>query len=94
MAEHSPGPFVTMLRERGTVTIQALGGERFQVKAGDDVDEVAGFDAAQALAHQLADALGAAVNQEVLAKLRTTPLRLPSPAPGAHRPDSGIPWLE
>jgi hypothetical protein len=56
-----PGPFLTMLRERGTVTIQALGSERFEVCAEGQVQQVEGYQGARVLAHELAEGLGSAI---------------------------------
>jgi len=50
-----------MRRERGIVTIQALGGERFEVKASGEVHEAAGYEGARTLAHRLAQRLGHAI---------------------------------
>jgi hypothetical protein len=55
---NKPGPFIAMPRERGTVTVWALGEDRFDVVAPDDSHEIRGFDAARALAYVLAEQLG------------------------------------
>jgi len=57
----TPGPFVTMVRERGSATIRALGSERFEVAAEGQVQELEGYDAARALAHELAEGLAEAL---------------------------------
>jgi hypothetical protein len=59
---NAPGPFITMPRKRGTVTVWALGRDRFQVEAPDASREIDGFDAARDLAHQLAEQLASAVD--------------------------------
>jgi hypothetical protein len=56
----APGPFITMPRERGTVTVWALGRDRFRVEAQEVSHELEGFEAARALAGRLAAQLGAA----------------------------------
>ena len=56
----TPGPFVTMVRERGSVTIRALGSERFEVAAEGQAQAVEGYDAARGVAHELAEGLGPA----------------------------------
>jgi hypothetical protein len=53
-----PGPFIAIPRERGTVTVWALGEDRFDVVAPDESHEISGLDAARALAHVLAEQLG------------------------------------
>jgi hypothetical protein len=55
---NEPGPFITMPRERGTVTVWALGEDRFDVVAPNESHEISGFDAARALARVLAEKLG------------------------------------
>jgi hypothetical protein len=52
------GPFITIPRKRGTVTVWALGEDRFDVVAPDESHEISGVDAARALAHVLAEQLG------------------------------------
>jgi hypothetical protein len=59
---NKPGPLITMPRERGTVTVWALGEDRFDVVAPDESHEIGGFDAARALAHVLAEQLGPPVD--------------------------------
>jgi hypothetical protein len=49
-------------RERGTVTVWALGEDRFDVVAPDESHEISGLDAARALAHVLAEKLGPPVD--------------------------------
>ena len=58
---NAPGPFITMPRERGTVTIWALGRDRFRVEAQEMSHELEGFEAARGLARRLAEGLGSAV---------------------------------
>jgi hypothetical protein len=53
---------MTMLRERGNVTVWALGEDRFDVVGPDDGHEIGGYDAACALAQVLAEKLGAPIN--------------------------------
>jgi hypothetical protein len=55
-------PFITLQRERGNVTVWALGEDRFDVLAPDDSHEIAGFHAARNLAHVLAERFGAPVD--------------------------------
>jgi hypothetical protein len=50
-------PFVIIEKPRGTVSISALGNERFRVEAPGHDSEVEGYDQARALAHQLAEGL-------------------------------------
>jgi hypothetical protein len=57
----APGPFITMERERGTVEIWALGGDRYEIRAPGEVQETRGHDAAEELADRLAEQLGPAV---------------------------------
>ncbi len=45
-------PFNVMEKPRGTVSISALGGERFRVEAPGHDSEVEGYDQAKALAHR------------------------------------------
>jgi hypothetical protein len=55
------GPLITMRRERGTVTVEALGEDRHRVRAEDatEADEiVTAYEAATSRAHELADQLG------------------------------------
>jgi hypothetical protein len=59
---NEPGPFISMPRERGTVTVWALGEDRFDVVAPDESHEITGFDAARALARVLAERLGPPVD--------------------------------
>jgi len=59
---NAPGPFITLLRERGTVTVWALGQDRFRVEAPDATHELEGFEAARAVARGLAERLGVAVD--------------------------------
>lgn len=57
----APGPFITMRRERGVASIEALGQQRFRVRAEGHImhDEiVAGYDPAHALLRELAERLG------------------------------------
>jgi hypothetical protein len=61
---NAPGPFLTLPRDRGKVTVWALGEDRFDVVAPGDSHEIAGYDAARALAHVLAEELGPAVGAE------------------------------
>jgi hypothetical protein len=69
MVDHKPAawetneavPFITLQRQGGEVTVWALGEDRFDVLAPDDSHEVRGLDAARALAHVLAEQLGAVV---------------------------------
>ncbi len=61
---NAPGPFVTMERERGVVTVSALGEQRFLVRAAGELSEereVVGHDEALAFAGELANGLGPAV---------------------------------
>jgi hypothetical protein len=51
-------PFITMQRERGAVTVWALGEDRFDVVAPGDSHEIGGLEAARTLAHVLAEKLG------------------------------------
>jgi hypothetical protein len=56
------GPYVTMSRERGTVTIWALGNDRHRVRAEGEIDVdhvVTGHDDAHEFAGVLAERLGA-----------------------------------
>lgn len=57
-AEHwqtsAPGPFLTIVLPAGAVTVQSLGAERFRISAPDHDQEVVGFAAARARAHELA----------------------------------------
>jgi hypothetical protein len=57
-----PGPVIAVARERGTVTVWALGEDRFDVVAPDESHEISGLDAARALAHVLAERLGPPVD--------------------------------
>jgi hypothetical protein len=59
---NKPGPAIAISRERGTVTVWALGEDRFDVVAPDESHEISGLDAARALAHVLADQLGPPVD--------------------------------
>jgi hypothetical protein len=54
----SAGPFLTLLRERGKVTVWSHGARRFTVMVGEDEHEVVGFEEARELAHRLAEDLG------------------------------------
>jgi hypothetical protein len=58
----APGPFITIPRERGTVTVWALGQDRFRVEAPDASHQLEGFHAARAVARGLAEQLGEAVD--------------------------------
>jgi hypothetical protein len=66
--EHEPwesnksGPSIAIPRERGTVTVWALGEDRFDVVAPNESHEISGLDAARALAHVLAEQLGPPVD--------------------------------
>jgi hypothetical protein len=56
------GPFTTMKCEHGTVTVEALGEDRFRVVANGGIaaDElVVGYDAAEQRSRALAEQLGA-----------------------------------
>jgi hypothetical protein len=55
---NKPGPFIAIPREHGTVTVWALGEDRFDVVAPHESHEISGVDAARALAHVLAEQLG------------------------------------
>jgi hypothetical protein len=59
---YKPGPFISMPRERGTVTVWALVEDRFDVVAPDESHEIIGLDAARALARVLAEKLGPPVD--------------------------------
>lgn len=50
-------PAMAIEKPHGTVSISALGGERFRVEAPGHNSEVEGYDEAKALAHRLATAL-------------------------------------
>ena len=50
-------PFVVIEKPRGTVSISALGNERFRVEAPGHDSEVTGYAEARALAHELAAGL-------------------------------------
>jgi hypothetical protein len=54
---NAPRPFVVIEKPHSTVSISALGKERFRVEAPGHDSEVEGYDRAQALAHQLAAGL-------------------------------------
>jgi hypothetical protein len=57
----APGPFLVMRRERGVVSIEALGEDRFRVTAEGAINEegvIVGHDAAGKLAEELAERLG------------------------------------
>lgn len=59
-----PGPWCVMERERGTVTISQLEGDRYQVSARGDLDVdrfVTGHAAAERVAGELAGQLGPSV---------------------------------
>jgi hypothetical protein len=58
----APGPWATLERERGTVTVWSLGEDRCDVQTPDDSHEISGFKAARALAHVLAEQLGPPVD--------------------------------
>ncbi len=47
-------PAMTIEKPQGTVSVSALGKERFRVEAPDHDSEVEGYQEARALAHQLA----------------------------------------
>ncbi len=51
-------PAMMIERPRGTVSVSALGKERFRVAAPGHDSEVKGYQDARALAHQLAAELG------------------------------------
>jgi hypothetical protein len=58
----APGPYLTMPRERGVVTIWALGNDRHRVRAEGEIDVdhvVTGRDPAHEFAGVLAERLGA-----------------------------------
>ena len=58
---NAPGPFVTMERERGVVTVSALGEQRFLVRIDGELSEereVTGHDEALTFAGELAERLG------------------------------------
>jgi hypothetical protein len=57
----APGAYLAMQRDRGTVTVWALGGDRFRVQAPSVSHEIDGFPAARDLAKRLAAELGSAV---------------------------------
>jgi hypothetical protein len=59
---NKPGPIISMRRERGSVTVWALGEDRFDVVAPDESHEIIGLDAARALAFVLAEQLGPPVD--------------------------------
>ena len=58
---NAPGPFITMPREHGTVTVWSLGQDRFRVEAQEVSHDLKGFEAARGLARRLAEELGSAV---------------------------------
>ncbi len=53
----APRPAVVIEKPSGTVSISALGAERFRVEAPGHESEVEGYAEARALAHQLAAGL-------------------------------------
>ena len=56
----APGPYITMQRARGVVSITALGKERHLVRADGEIEcseEIEGHTAAHARAQELADQL-------------------------------------
>lgn len=54
---NAAAPFLTIEKPQGSVSVWALGRERFRVQAPADTTEVVGFDLARSTAHQLAAAL-------------------------------------
>ena len=59
---NAAGPFSTLRRERGEVTIWTLGEDRYAVEAPDASHEVIGVQPARELAHKLAAELGPAIS--------------------------------
>ena len=55
-------PFLIMKRERGNVTVWALGEDRFEVRAPHVSQEVGGYEPAMDLAHWFAQSLGPAIS--------------------------------
>jgi hypothetical protein len=58
------GPWCVMERERGTVTISQIENDRYQVSSRGAIDAdrfVQGHDAAQRVAHELAEQLGPSI---------------------------------
>jgi hypothetical protein len=59
----APGPWAALERERGTVTIWAVGGDRYVVHSPDGAHSVRCHDAAVWLTQKLAEQLGPAINR-------------------------------